>query len=101
MDVPRVDVETLRTVWKIKQEHPNASIDVWIFQQSCKPGADVKSAAHRAGLLQLVLQMAPTKPMFAAFVEDGQPNDMLFTHFAEMPLEEPGAFNIQKFIPKT
>ena len=100
MEVPPVDVETLRTVWKIKQDHPCAAIDALIFQQACKPGADVIAASHRAGLLQLILQMAPSAT-FDAFLEDGQPNDALFKHFAEMPLEERGQFQLEKFIPKT
>ena len=74
MEVPPVDVQTLQTVWKIRQELPYGAIDALIFQQACKPGADVMSASHRAGLLELILKMAPSGT-FDAFLQDGQPND--------------------------
>ena len=78
MEVPAVDAETLRTVWKIRQKLPNGAIDAVIFQQACKPGADVMAASQRATLLQLILQMAP-KGAFDVFLEEGQPNDAVQT----------------------
>jgi hypothetical protein len=100
MGVPAVDAETLRTVWKIRQEIPHDVIDAVIFQQACKPGADVMAASQRATLLQLILQMAP-KGAFDVFLEEGQPNHALFKHFAEIPLEERGQLSLEKLLPKT
>jgi len=99
MEVPAVDAETLRTVWKIRQKLPNGAIDAVIFQQACKPGADVMAASQRATLLQLILQMAP-KGAFDVFLEEGQPNDALFKHFAEIPLEERCQLSLEKLLPK-
>ncbi len=84
--IAAVDTEDLKTVWAIRARFPGHSIDEIIFRRECKPGANVVAAAHRAVLLELVIQTSQTIPEFGKFLENGQPGEALFHAFAQFPL---------------
>lgn len=88
--VPQVDVETLKIVWKIKRElaaqNTGRHIDTLVFQQACKPGADVLAAHFRATLLDFTIQSVPW--LFIFRVKDGHPSERIFKRFATIPLDD-------------
>ena len=100
--IPPVDVETLKTVWKLRQELPPVRVDAMIFEQACKPGADVASAHHRWTLLHMLIQMAPGEVNAflkeKEFVKDGQPSDALFEVFATYPIPVSGSFHLKDLL---
>lgn len=90
--MPPADIDTLKTVWQIrKQLGPSRLVDVRIYEQACKPGADVISAAHRMGAFMLMIQMMPHE--FDGLLQDGKPNDALFDLIAHVPMTFPGTMS--------
>jgi hypothetical protein len=85
--VAAVTAQDLKTVWDIRKRFAGRSVDEVIFRQECKPETDVVAAAHRAALLDFVMQ---TISEFRELIQDGQPNDVLLEVFAEVPLLEDG-----------
>ena len=61
--VPAVDPEDLKIVLQITKDvqarNPRAAIGAEIFQQACKPGADVEAVTYRSWLIGLANQFAP------------------------------------------
>lgn len=88
--VPAVDPEDLRIVWQIgkdiqAQHSGPKAVGGVIFEQACKPGADVEAVFYRATQIWMIDHIAPE--LLAQFTRDGQPDDAVFRAAAKVPME--------------
>jgi len=100
--VPEVDPDDLRTVWEMNRELQARSpgggaIDIDIFEQACKPGANVHATLYRSNLFWIVSMIAPAQ--WAMVTKDGQPTNAAFCAAAKVPMEWMGVGIVRKGPP--
>lgn len=89
--VPAVDPEDVKAVWSIGREvertHPGQQIAIatGIFEQACKPGADVQAVAYRASWLSLI--MSHGRELLEDCIQGTEPTDAIFRAAALAPMQ--------------
>ena len=86
--VPEAEVEDIKACWQVLREsqdkHPGVSIaiDMGVYENACKPGANVDAVAYRLMLLSMLTMRAGEE--LAPFMKDGNPSDELFYAIAHI-----------------
>ena len=87
--VPEVDPEDLKNSWEISRNspayHPEAAATAdEVFEHACKPGADIRAIAYRAGMLSLLIHVAQEKLLG---LNESELDDEVFTAIAKIPMK--------------
>lgn len=89
--VPAVDLENVKSLWRIGTNVDTTDpgmvvvVGYYAMKQACQPNADMKAVWYRANFVWLMTLMAPEE--LAPFMQEGQPNDGVFSAAAKVPAE--------------
>jgi hypothetical protein len=87
--VPRVDPSDVKALWElgqgVKKSHPEGgiAIGVALFNECCKPGANVPAVRYRVSMLGMLQYVAPE--IINPLIQDKL--DAVFLAAAEIPME--------------
>ena len=94
--IPTVAVHDLRLMWNVRQEFPKTAVDIHVIQPLATEGADLVAAGLRADLLWMIVLKAPDA--FESLLDQGQPCNVLFDCFAQVPIQLGAQFDLGGFL---
>jgi hypothetical protein len=98
---PAVDPADLLSVWKLSRNVPSSvagqqtAIDMELYQNVCRPGADVFAVWYRSSLLGL---MAGPMRLLGPWMHGGELDEAAFPVMAVFPMKTPGP-GVQEALP--
>jgi len=101
--VPTVDPEDIKSAWEIYREveveHPEGKVAVGasIFEQACKPGADIGAVCYRAIMLKMMLRYPPDE--LVSLMKEREPDEAIFHAAARAPMQWMGVGIKRKGLP--